>query len=215
MRRLPTWYPVLLALAAAAASLAVFDRLPERMPIHFDFNGNPDGWASRAVGAFLPAAMILGLWGVLRFLPKIDPRRQNYERFGASYDLTVGALLTLLFIIHLLVLGQALGYRVPMGRVLPVLVGGLFLVIGNVLPRARSNFMYGIRTPWTLSSDRVWMRTHRLAGYMMALAGLTMIFTGVFLPGAFTAPLIVAALVTALAAPVVYSYFAWRQEQRS
>jgi uncharacterized membrane protein len=215
MRRLPTWYPVLLALAAAAASLAVFDRLPERMPIHFDFNGNPDGWASRAVGAFLPTAMILGLWGVLRFLPKIDPRRQNYERFGASYDLTVGALLTLLFIIHLLVLGQALGYRVPMGRVLPVLVGGLFLVIGNVLPRARSNFMYGIRTPWTLSSDRVWMRTHRLAGYMMALAGLTMIFTGVFLPGAFTAPLIVAALVTALAAPVVYSYFAWRQEQRS
>jgi uncharacterized membrane protein len=94
-------------------------------------------------------------------------------------------------------------------------VGALFLVIGNVLPRARSNFMYGIRTPWTLSSDRVWMRTHRLAGYMMALAGLTMIFAGLFMPRAFTAPLLAAAVVTTVAAPIVYSYFAWRQEHRS
>ncbi len=212
---LARWYPAGLALIAAIASLAVLNRLPEQMPVHFDMHGNANGWMPRAIGAFLPPALILFLWALLHVAPRIDPRRANYEKFGEAWEITIGAVLGLIFAIHFVVLALALGYPVPMQRVFPVLIGTVFVVMGNVLPRARSNFMYGIRTPWTLSSDRVWARTHRLAGYTMALAGLVMIAAGLLRPAAFTGPLVVGISIAALAGPALYSYVLWKQEQSS
>jgi uncharacterized membrane protein len=92
------------------------------------------------------------------------------------------------------------------------LVGALFVVIGNVLPLARSNFMFGIRTPWTLSSDRVWVRTHRLGGYMMTAAGFVMIAAGLLLPAELSIMVVVAAVASAAIAPAVYSYLTWKRE---
>lgn len=210
---LARWYPAALALIAAVAALAVLHRLPEQMPVHFDMHGNADGWMPRTIGALLPPALILFLWGLMHVAPSIDPRRANYEKFTDAWAITIGAVIVMIFILHFLVLALALGYPVPMGRILPVLLGTLFVVIGNVLPRARSNFMYGIRTPWTLSSDRVWARTHRIAGYAMSLAGLVMILTALLRPAAFTGPLVLTLAVAALAGPAIYSYFLYRQEK--
>ncbi|MEO7455461.1 MAG: SdpI family protein [Gemmatimonadaceae bacterium] len=209
------WYPAVLVLLAAAASLAVLDRLPESMPIHFTMDGTANGWAPRDVGAFIAPALMLLLWGVLRVAPTIDPRRENYAKFGSAYETTVAATLVLLLVVHLFVLALALGHHVPMQRLLPSLLGALFVVIGNVLPRARSNFMYGIRTPWTLSSERVWTRTHRLGGYTMTIAGLSMLAAGAFFPAAFTTPALVITVALAVVTPAVYSYVAWRQETQS
>lgn len=115
----------------------------------------------------LTPALLLVIWGVLRFAPKIDPRRDNYDKFAAAYDITVAAVLALIFAIHLMMLALGLGYHLPVARIAPALIGALFVIIGNVMPLARSNFVFGIRTPWTLSNDRVWARTHRLAGYTL------------------------------------------------
>jgi len=86
-------------------------------------------------------------------------------------------------------------------------------VIGNVMPRMRSNWWVGVRTPWTLSNDRVWARTHRLAGFSMTAAGLVMIAAALALPSRLGVPVMLAAAVAALFGPAVYSYLTWKREQ--
>jgi uncharacterized membrane protein len=210
--KLNRWYPVLLVLIAAAISLSVLPRLPERMPVHWDFQGNANGWMPRALGAFFAPVLIVVMWGILSALPSIDPRRENYSKFKSTYDTTVAAVLSLLFATHLIVLAIALGYQLPVRRIISVLVGLSFLVVGNVLPRARSNFMFGIRTPWTLSSERVWASTHRLAGYTMTAAGLGMIIAGLVLPVGISPEAMLVVVAGAILGPAAYSYFIWRRE---
>ena len=211
---LKKWYPVLLAAVGAIMSLAVYARLPEIIAVHWDLNGNPNGWMSRPMGAFFLPAFLLVLGGILRFVPRIDPRAENYRRFGDAYETIVLSVLLLLLAIHGITLAIALGHPVPVGRFVPALVGALFIVIGNVMPRTRSNWWFGIRTPWTLSSDRVWTRTHRLAGYLMIAAGVVMIVGALLLPPALGAPLMLGAVAAAVVAPAVYSYLTWRRETK-
>ena len=209
------WYPLALALAACATSLAVFHRLPDPIAVHWDLAGTPNGWMPRAVGAFISPVLLIVTWGVLRGAPLIDPRRENYKRFDGAYDTVVAASLVLLFLMHLVLLATGLGYAVPIVRIAPALMGALFVVVGNVMPRARSNFMFGIRTPWTLSNDRVWARTHRLAGYTMTVAGLAMILSAFLASPAILGAIIVTAIVAAVVAPAVYSYLTFRRENRT
>jgi len=207
------WYPVVLALAGAAASLAVYRRLPETMAVHWGFDGNPNGWMPRAFGASFGPVFLLVLWQVMRVLPRIDPREPNYARFADAYDTIVAAALLLVLATHGIVLAIALGYHVPVSRVVPALVGGLLLVIGNVMPRMRPNWWFGVRTPWTLSSDRVWARTHRLAGFSMAAAGVVTIVSALLLPARLGLPVLIAAVVAATIGPALYSYLTWKREQ--
>jgi uncharacterized membrane protein len=211
---LKKWYPVLLALLGALVSTAVYSRLPDSVAVHWDLSGNPNGWMPRPIGAFFAPVFIVVLWQLLRLAPRIDPREANYARFGPAYETIVASALVLMLAIHLVVLGLALGYHLPLGRLLPAMMGVLYVVIGNVMPRTRSNWWFGVRTPWTLSSDRVWTRTHRLAGYSMTGAGLVMLLAALALPAPLGIPVAVALSIAAVAAPAVYSYLTWRREQR-
>jgi uncharacterized membrane protein len=207
------WYPLLLAAVGAVLSLAVYERLPASLAVHFDLDGNPNGWMPRPVGAFFGPVFILLLAGLLRGVRRIDPRQENYARFDHAYETIVASVLLLLLGTHLIVIATALGYRVPIGRLVPALVGVLFVVTGNVMPQVRPNWWFGVRTPWTLSNDRVWTRTHRLAGYSMTGAGILMILSGFVFPVSLGAPIVVGAGVAAVLAPAVYSYLTWRREQ--
>jgi uncharacterized membrane protein len=195
-------------------SVAVYPRLPETIAVHWDLDGNPNGWMPRPIGAFFAPVFLLALWGLLRLAPRIDPREDNYRRFGDAYDTIVASALLLVLVTHAIMLAIALGYRVPVGRIVPALVGALFVVIGNVMPRMRSNWAVGIRTPWTLSSDRVWTRTHRLAGFSMTGAGIVMLVASLAFPAALRAPVVIGAAVAAVIAPAVYSYLTWRREEK-
>jgi uncharacterized membrane protein len=108
---------------------------------------------------------------------------------------------------------EALGHHTPVARLVTTLAGVLFVVIGNVMPRMRPNWWFGVRTPWTLSNDRVWARTHRLAGFSMTAAGVAMIATALVLPAQFGIPVLLAATVAATIGPAVYSYLTWKREQ--
>jgi uncharacterized membrane protein len=207
------WYPLLLALAGVAASLALYPRLPETMAVHWDMDGNPNGWMPRPFGAFFGPVFLLVLWALMRVLPRIDPREQNYARFGDAYETIVGASLLLVLVTHGIVLAEALGHHTPVARLVTALVGALFVVIGNVMPRMRPNWWFGVRTPWTLSNDRVWARTHRLAGFSMTAAGVAMIATALVLPSQFGIPVLLAATAAATVGPAVYSYLTWKREQ--
>jgi uncharacterized membrane protein len=208
------YLPVIPIAVAFVFSAAVYGKLPERVPVHWDWTGQPDRWGSRLEGAFLMPAMTLGLWLLLRFLPKIDPRRANYARFGDTYDFVVAAIVTFMAGLHVVVLGAALGWPIAVDRVVPGAVGVLLVIIGNLLPRARSNWWFGIRTPWTLSSDRVWQKTHRVGGYLMILAGAGLILHAI-VARRWTIWLSGSLVALSVFGTMVYSYLKWRDERHA
>jgi len=205
------WLAPLIIIATLGFSVAMYSHLPERMPVHWGLHGDIDRYGSRVEGAFfLPGAMLL-FWLLLRFLPRIDPRRANYAKFSDTYDLLVNSAIALFAVMHVAVIGTALGWPISMSRLVPALVGLQFLILGNALPRARPNWWFGIRTPWTMSNDRVWMRTHRVGGYLLAGAGVVLLVAAA-VPSIWTFALGAAAVVLAAFGSLIYSYFAWKQE---
>ena len=205
------WYPALLVAVTMIAAAIVYPRLPDRVPTHWNFRGEVDGYGPKWVSTWLIPVVILGLWGLLRLLPTIDPRRANYAKMEGTYELLVNVALTILAAIQFTLLAATLGMTSAVPRLLPAIFGVALIVLGNALPRARPNWWFGIRTPWTLSNDRVWERTHRVGGYLIAVAGLLIVGASL-LPLAFTGAIIGAVVGVAAVASVVYSYVVWRQE---
>lgn len=208
------WYPILVVAAAVVASAVAYARLPERVPVHWNAAGEVDRYGSRLEGVLIMPVVMVGLALLIPALPRIDPRGANYEKFKPTYHLVMNTILTFMLGVHATVLAATLGMPVDVGRVVPIGLGVLLIVLGNVLPRTRPNWMFGIRTPWTLSSDRVWERTHRVGGYLMLAAGLLVALTGLLSPGARSMLVVVVAVVAAALGSVAYSYVAWRQERR-
>ena len=208
MRR---WLPATFIVGALAFSIAVYSRLPERVPVHWGISGEPNRFGSRIEGAFLLPLIMVVLYLIMQWYPSRDPRASNIAKFRAAYDTMVAAMLALLAVIHVLALSSALGWSVDMGTAVLVSLGALFTLLGNLLPLARSNFMFGIRTPWTLSSDSVWMRSHRVGGYAMVAAGLLTIASA-FLSRPAGVIVAIASLVLAGVIPVVYSYVIWSRD---
>lgn len=207
------WIPLVIILATFAFGVAVYDRLPEHMPMHWNARGEVDGYGSRFWGTFAIPAFLLVLWGILRAVPYLDPRRENIEKFRGAYENLIIAVIAFTAMIQVAVVGSALGWPIAVGRIVPVGVGVLFLYLGSLLPRFRSNFFLGIRTPWTLSSDAVWTKTHRVGGSMMVAVGLLLVIAGLTGSPLWIAIAIGGAMAMVFAV-LVYSYVLWRGEQR-
>src|SRR3989442_539021 len=173
------WLGFVVAAGALALGVWAWPRLPARVPTHWNIHGVPDGYSSRLVAVLLMPGIVLALNGLFRILPLLDPRRVNYEKFQDTYWLIANALALFLLGTHVLVMVNGLGYPVAMSRLMPVGVGLLFIVLGNSLTRVQPTWFVGIRTPWTLSSDTVWRRTHRTGGFPFVMPG------GGMLPTAF------------------------------
>ena len=207
----------LFSLAAALAATAwAWDRLPGRVPMHFDLHGQVDGTGPRASLFLLPAVM-LAAWLFFEVLPRFDPRfavpkpeQTETERFGALHT-AVALALGLLAGLQVLIIAQALGLLAEPPRAHALLLAGFLLLFGNFIGRLRPSWFLGIRTPWTLSSDEVWRRTHRLAGRLMVPGGLLALLLALLLPAerAFQAALVL--LIAGLLIPAALSFFFWRK----
>ena len=202
--------PVLIA-SMVAFALAVYGRLPAQIPTHFDLAGNPDDWTDLFPGAFLLPAMTAGVYVLLFALRRIDPRRAHYERFEETYWVILNVIALVMAAFHELSLGLALGWPIDMGRAVTITVGLLFAGLGNYLPRIRSNWWIGIRTPWTLDNETVWRETHRVGGWTFVAAGLALVAAGLFVPAGPRAWVTGIALAVGVAIPFVYSYLAYRR----
>jgi uncharacterized membrane protein len=205
------WYPVVLIVAAVTISIVAYPRMPDRVPIHWTWRGEIDAYGPKLTNTILLPAALLTLWALLRFLPRIDPLRENYAKFQETYDLVVNCALTVIALVHVAVVAATLGWPVSVTRLLTAGLGLTLVVIGNVLPRARRNWWFGIRTPWTLSNERVWERTQRVAGYLLFGVGVVGMVVA-FIPVSGAEQTIPILAVGAGVVSVVYSYYAWRQE---
>ena len=196
----------LICLLPIIVGALVYKRLPEMIATHFDLNGNPDGWSSRAFAVFGLPAILLAVNLLLPIMLRADPKHENMS--GALVNITIWTIPVLSLLCSGLTLGRALGYDVRIERVLPVFMGVLFILIGNYLPKTKQSYTMGIKLPWTLASEENWNRTHRLAGFLWVLGGIYFIvvsFIGWSVP-AFVLPLAVMVLL-----PIVYSYLLYRK----
>ena len=206
------WFGLVVAVLAAAVSVWAYPRLPVMVATHWNLQGTPDGYSSRFWAVAVMPLGILGLTGLFSVLPKVDPKRENYARFLDSYWLIANAVLVFTGVAHALILANGLGYTVQVDRLVPLGLGLLFAFLGNYLTRVEPNWFVGIRTPWTLSSDTVWRRVHRTAGWLFVIAGVV-IAAGAFAPRRAFVSLFIATLVAAAGIPVVQSYVLWKREQ--
>ncbi len=206
------WLGFGFAILAVLASIWAYPQLPERVATHWSAAGQPNGYSSRAFAAWLMPGMLAAMAALFQVLPKIDPKRSNYEKFGDVYWLLTNFIALFLLCVHLLVLANGLGYPAPMSRLVPLGVGFLFILLGNYLPRIQPNWFMGVRTPWTMSSDTVWRQTHRTAGWVFVAAGM-LLLTGVVLPRLVFLPILVVTILVAPLIPIVQSYLLWKREQ--
>ena len=187
---------------------------PDRMPVHWNVDGQPDRYGSKAEGLLLLPVIALGIYLLFRVLPLIDPKRANYAQFSGAYSVIRLAVLAFLAVIYGVVLLWMRGIEVELRTVLPIALGMLFLILGAALPRIRPNWLVGIRTPWTLTSDVVWTRTHQLGGALFMAIGVFSLLVAVVSPRvAFYAT--VGMVLVAVVAVTVLSYVIWRREQHT
>jgi uncharacterized membrane protein len=202
---------VLLGLLAGALA---WPELPATMDVHWNAAGEADGTAPRAVGVLLLPVLAALLMGVFAVLPRIDPLGDNVEAFRGYYNGFVLLLVAFLTAVHGIVLAGNLGVDVPIVPLSFVATGALLAYAGVLLGHAEPNWFVGIRTPWTLSSERVWEETHAVAGPLFVGAGVAVAVAAVAgwaldLQGVLTTVAIGIVLAASLVS-VGYSYYAYR-----
>lgn len=200
-------YNFIIILVVISITIVLYNKLPDQIPMHWNFAGEVDGYGSRLVGSFMIPFLMITIWIGMNYLPKIDPRKDNYKKFSGSYSIVNSVLITFFFIIQMVVLLTSLGSDISINKIIPLLIAVLFIVIGNYLPKAKSNFFYGIKTPWTLSSDISWRKTHRLGGKLFILSGVIIILTTVLLDTKMAGIILLATLSLMVIIVMVASYF--------
>jgi uncharacterized membrane protein len=204
--------PLLLLLAGMfVLAFATWPTAPERIPVHWGMTGEVDRYGGRLEGLFALPGLAVVVYLLMLFLPRIDPGRANYARFGGAYAAIRAAVLLIFAVLygvtHLIIRGA----QIDMPRVVGLMVGAMFFLFGNLLGKIRPNWFVGVRTPWTLSSKRAWTKTHRLAGWVFILGGFAIMAAGILKNAvAVWAAGVVLLGGTALAA--VYSYLVWRTD---
>jgi uncharacterized membrane protein len=195
---------------AVAASLS-----PDaQLPIHWGLDGKSDGFSDKWTALLLPAGITFFLSLFFFFLPAIEPRREGLERSQGLYLWGWVTILLMGAVIQLSVVAAALDWPVDAGRLIVAGTGAMLALIGNQLGKSRSMYLIGMRTPWTLASEDVWIRTHRLAGKLMVAAGLVIAGAALIdLPPGWRIALFLGAIALSAGIPTVYSFLLWRRER--
>lgn len=204
----------LLAVGTLLLTAVLYPSLPDQIPMNWGLDGSVSYNDKYQIIFMSGMGIVLAI--LFDVLPKIDPRRKNYQKFGSYYDTFCVFMQLFLLIMNGMVLTESFRpntVSVPM--ITMICVGILFLFIGNIMPKIKSNFYMGIKTPWALSSEEVWRKTHRLGGKCFFLAGIIMI-ASTFLPNQKLVYWITfACVMIASLVPGIMSYIWWKQEQNA
>jgi uncharacterized membrane protein len=201
---------IVMIILASLVGFALYSQMPDPMPSHWNAAGEVDGYMSKFWGLFLMPLLSLGFFLMFLAIPKIDPLKANIALFIESYNWLMVLLIGYMLYVYALTLLWALGYQFNMTAMMLPAMGALFIVIGSLIGNAKRNFFVGIRTPWTLSSDTVWAKTHQLGKWMFIGAGVVTILCAFLNEIGFWVMMIT--LMTAALVPIIYSYVLWKRE---
>jgi uncharacterized membrane protein len=196
-----------------ALTLAVYPSSPERIVSHWNAAGQADGYMSKEWGLGLIPLLMIVCVGLFAILPRIDPYKKNYEKFRDYYDGFILLFILFMLAIQTQIILWSNGYPISPNLTMPFLIGTFFIYIGFLLGHAEQNWFVGIRTPWTLSSETVWKKTHEIGGRLFKIAGVIS-YAGV-LAGEFAIWFIMVPVILVAVFTVTYSYFEFQKETKN
>jgi uncharacterized membrane protein len=182
------------------------------VPIHWNAAGEPNGYGPAWLAFFMTPVITVGLVGLFALIPRIEPRRGNLLKSSPAYVTVATAMLVLMTLVHVAVVAAGAGYNVPITPIIGGGVGLLFVVLGNVMTTVHSNFMFGVRTPWTLTSELSWDKTHRLVGRLWVIGGIAMFLTSLLGQTELLVAVILLFTIGSVALGFVYSYQVWKTD---
>ena len=193
-----------------AIGIFLYPQMPDQMASHWNAQGKVDGYMPKFWGLFLMPLTSIFLFLLFVLIPKIDPLKANIDKFRDYYDGFVVFMITFLFYIYLLTIFWNLDIRFNMTRLLAPALGILFYYCGILINNAKRNWFIGIRTPWTLSSEKVWDKTHKIGGKLFKIAGIIAL-CGAFFQN-YVLFLVLVPVISVSIYTIVYSYFEYQRE---
>lgn len=208
------WLLILLILASFGLAFYFYPMLPDRVPSHWNLQGEIDGYSSRFFGAFGLPLLNAALYVLFVVTPYIDPKKANYKLFQGAYKLIRVVMHIFMIAVQVIILIAALGYAINTGFLVKFGVAMLLVSIGNVMGRFKHNYFVGIKTPWTLSNEEVWRKTHRMAAPIWVLGGIVCAASA-FWNNSASAVVFFAAVMILVIIPTVYSYIEYHKLMKS
>lgn len=199
----------LIILTSFIVGIYFYPQMPDRVASHWNIQGEVDGYMSKFWGLFFMPLMSIGLLLLFLIIPKIDPLKENIEKFRKYFDGFIVLMMLFLFYVYLLTVFWNIGFRFNMSRLMIPAMGILFYYCGILVENAKRNWFIGIRTPWTLSSETVWGKTHKIGGKLFKIAGVAA-FLGLFFPSSAFFLVIIPVILSAIYL-VLYSYFEYKK----
>ena len=207
---LKTWIVVALAVILAIVGILI---MPDTIPTHFGPSGEPDAWGSKFTVLLYPAILVLVTVLAVPMI-QLDPKQDNYERFSKYYyNFFLGFALFFLAM-EAANIAIAMGAAINVGSIICFVTGVLMFFVGNMMPKIKQNFFFGIKTPWALTDEENWFKTHRLGGKTFAVGGIV-IMIAAFIPGEFKIWILLAAVIIMTTVPMVYSYMLFKRKNNA
>lgn len=201
---------LLIILISFIVGIYFYPQMPDKMASHWNSKGEVDGYMSKFWALFLMPFISIGLFLLFVLIPKIDPLKANIEKFRKYFDTFIVLLILFLFYLYLLTIFWNIGVKFSMNQVLPPAFGILLFYSGILIEKAKRNWSIGIRTPWTLSNEKVWEKTHQVGGKLFKFAGV-IAFLGVLFPS-YAILFVLIPVILATVYTVIYSYFEYQRE---
>ena len=196
----------MLCLSPMILTAILYDKLPEQMAVHWNNAGIPDNFASKEFAGFGLPAIMAGINIFTQIMLNNDPKKANYPkvlRFLLKWLIPVMSLILVPVTLFI-----ALGVEINLNVYAPIILGLLFIILGNYLPKTKQNYTMGIKLPWTFNSEENWNKTHRLAGYVWIIGGICIILSSWLNIYSYYASM--AILILLVIIPAIYSYLLYR-----
>jgi uncharacterized membrane protein len=209
----PEWPLWVIMIGIFIAGVILYPYLPDQVPGHWNIHGEVDAYYPRWFGAFFAPLLAICLYLLMLFMPIIDPRRENYARFAQTYTFLRWVIVLFTGILWVITILVALGYLINVSLVVKATVAVLLIVIGNFMGQFRHNYFVGIKTPWTLASEEVWNRTHRISARLWVLGGMVCLIMS-FFQGTFSAVIYLISILIMVILPIVYSFLLFAKHNK-
>ncbi len=190
------------------AGLLLWNQLPEQIPTHWNAAGEVDGWSSKPFAVFFFPILLAGIHWISAFGTSQDPKQEAHAQIMVQLVLWICPVLSVL--LHTIMYSVALGYGVRVEVIMPVMVGLMFMVIGNYLPKCKQNYTIGIKIMWTLADEGNWNATHRFAGWVWTMGSMVVIVTGLL----GWIGVLLGVLIVMVVAPMIFSYGYYRSHRK-
>ena len=197
----------LITLIPIVIGLILWDKLPDQVPMHWNAQGEVDGYGTKFQAVFLMPLVLVAFHWICVLGTSLDPKKQNIN--DKIFTLVLWIIPVISLLCNSMVFATALGHKVSVEIIMPLFMGALFVIIGNYMPKCKQSYTVGIKLPWTLDNEENWNKTHRLAGFLWVISGVIIMATA-FL-GAFWLFFVV--LIPMVIIPFVYSYLLYKKNK--